>query len=162
MIDHNGTRLKARRGRTKNLGTCSMPGCERKAQSRDRCSTHYVPWRFDTHNWDYRGTISYTGAHYRLRGLWGSAKQYPCISCGEPASSWAYDGTDPEQLYGEARKDRWSYYSPWPEFYAPMCSRCHRGHDLQSVKEELHEYRTWKQITGLALADLPIGLRRQN
>lgn len=49
-----------------------------------------------------------------------------------------------------------SFYSVWPEFYMPMCVKCHRKSDSVKVAAELTEYRTWKQATGLTLADLTV------
>lgn len=70
----------------------------------------------------------YTRAHDRCRRLWGSAKQYPCVHCGGRATDWAYDHTDPEA--------QWAFtegapYSNWPEFYMPLCKRCHAWCDAR-------------------------------
>jgi hypothetical protein len=45
-------------------------------------------------------SVSYGGAHSRIHSLWGPANQYPCITCNKPASSWSYDGTDPDEQTG--------------------------------------------------------------
>ena len=66
---------------------------------------------------------AYNKAHYRVVKLWGPARNYLCIACGDPARDWAYDGTDPGER-GVKRK-----YSLWPEFYMPMCHACHLGRD---------------------------------
>lgn len=66
-------------------------------------------------------TVAYKGAHRRIARLWGKARQYSCISCGEQATDWAYDGTDPNQLVGP----NGSSYSLDPIFYMPMCRSCH-------------------------------------
>lgn len=97
--------------------------------------------------------IGYGSAHCRVQQLWGSAKNYHCIECGGAAASWSYDGTDPDQRY-EQYRGRWCFYSPWPEFYAPMCNKCHLGRDKRIAQQELYEYRMWKHRTGKTLSDL--------
>jgi HNH endonuclease len=71
---------------------------------------------------------AYDRAHLRVVRLWGKARLYPCIECGRPAQDWAYDGTDPT---GEGVKRK---YSIWPEFYMPMCHRCHLRRDKGSAR----------------------------
>jgi hypothetical protein len=76
---------------------------------------------------------AYDNAHTRVVRLWGKACLYPCINCGRRARDWAYDGTDPT---GQGIKRR---YSIWPEFYMPMCHKCHmrldgpRGNGFRDV-----------------------------
>ncbi|WPH57666.1 hypothetical protein [Mycobacterium phage WXIN] len=100
--------------------------------------------------------VKSSSAHFRVRRLWGPAYQYPCIECGEPANEWAYDGTDPTQLYGRERESRshWTFYSRFPEFYMPMCSGCHRRRDCAKASEELHAYR-------LSQASPPVAIRQR-
>lgn len=111
---------------------------------------------------------NYSSAHRRVKKLWGSATQYSCVgSCSNQATSWAYDGTDPTQGYGPqgfgTRSKSpdggkyWSYFSSYPEFYAPMCVGCHSIRDGGQAREELREYRLWKNTTGLTLANLVDG-----
>ncbi|QDH93642.1 hypothetical protein SEA_LILHOMIEP_68 [Mycobacterium phage LilhomieP] len=98
--------------------------------------------------------ITSTGAHQRVRRLWGSASLYPCATCGGPAKDWAYDGTDPTHYYEQGRK-AWSHFSRWPEFYMPMCKPCHSNHDRRAAADELREYRQWKMRNpGKTLEDL--------
>lgn len=105
---------------------------------------------------------NYKNAHDRLGKLWGKAALYPCVECGESARSWAYDGTDPTQEYG-ARSGRKHYYSAWPEFYMPMCPRCHGRRDKAECARDLEEYRDWKHRTGLTLKDVECqALSRKN
>ena len=73
--------------------------------------------------------VGYNPAHERVKQLWGPAKTHSCIECGGVASDWAYDGTDPTQLYGYAGHGDGHWYSLYPEFYMPMCRRCHRYRD---------------------------------
>lgn len=98
--------------------------------------------------------VTYGQAHRRASALWGPAKAYPCIKCGRVAGQWAYDGTDPTELMTLTRKAGSAYlYSEWPEFYMPMCVKCHRARDSAAMQAELLEYRTWKYRTGLSLAE---------
>jgi hypothetical protein len=68
--------------------------------------------------------VLYNSAHSRVKDLWGSASQYRCVKCPEQAIDWAYDGTDLTQLTSSSGD-----YSRYPEFYMPMCRRCHRFAD---------------------------------
>lgn len=97
-----------------------------------------------------------SSAHVRVRRTWGPASLYQCVTCSLAAYDWAYDGTDPTHLYEFSRKS-WTHFSRWPEFYMPMCRRCHVGRDRRIAAEELREYREWKlQNPGKTLADLAI------
>lgn len=140
--------------------------------TRGMCPSHYHAWRTwgdplmrlprgqhrtrktgaDVHNWK-GAAASITAMHHRCRSLWGPASGYPCVNCNEMAAHWAYDGTDPNQLYGPTTGGYWCYYSEWPEFYMPMCARCHNRRDKALARAELHEYRQWKHRTGLTLGE---------
>lgn len=108
----------------------------------------------------WRGNdISIGTAHSRLRRIWGSAGNYPCISCGGTAAQWAYDGTDPDQRYRLVGKRKYyAYYSVYPEFYMPMCSLCHRRRDGEMQRLELFQYRTLKNETGLSIDEMRVRL----
>lgn len=98
--------------------------------------------------------VTYGQAHRRASALWGPAKRHPCVTCGNLAAQWAYDGTDPTQLLDLARvKGSAYFYSEWPEFYMPMCTKCHRARDSASMQAELREYRIWRHRTGRTLAN---------
>jgi hypothetical protein len=75
-------------------------------------------------------SCTYATAHNRCRKLWGPASQYLCIRCGEKAFDWAYDGTDCTQLDGPI-----GICSRFPEFYMPLCHRCHMRLDLGGMTE---------------------------
>jgi hypothetical protein len=95
-------------------------------------------------------TSTYQGAHKRVLAMWGKAKQYLCAVCGNQAQQWAYDGTDPEQLYDASWPGRSHiFFSLYPEFYLPLCTRCHRTKDCADTKEELRDYRSWRHRHGL-------------
>lgn len=94
--------------------------------------------------------ISYGGAHGRIRAARGSASQYPCMECGGPAKDWAYRGGDPDQLLGLARRQAQMlmFYSPHPEFYDPVCRKCHNSKDAALASEHLGEYRSLLELVG--------------
>ncbi|OBI00567.1 hypothetical protein A5678_19005 [Mycobacterium sp. E2733] len=99
---------------------------------------------------------TYTGAHHRCRALWGRVQQYPCIWCCDPAEEWAYDGTDQSELY-DTRHD-WQLrsivpYSRFPEFYMPMCKRCHKKFDIERLQTELQQFREWRKSERQLLGD---------
>lgn len=81
------------------------------------------------------------GMHHRPKELWGSASGYPCVECGHRARDWAYDGTDPGCLFLDRQR-----CSQWPEFYMPMCKKCHTRRDGAMAAQELYEYRLWKHL----------------
>lgn len=137
---------------------CTVPGCERLIVARGLCNMHYKR-QVDGMALDWvRPPISCQYMHVLLKKRWGRAKQYPCIECDGPARHWAYDGTDPTQHLGwpnsSAKNKAW--YSIWPEFYMPMCVRCHSRRDGARIVEELLEYREWKYATRMTLADMAI------
>lgn len=149
--------------------SCDVEGCNGKLRSKAHCAMHWT--RLKRHgdvnvrlpnshggslspHWREDGEITYTSAHFRVRRLWGAASQYLCVSCSGSARDWAYDGTDPSQRYGPTHHGNYCYYSVFPEFYMPMCTRCHHRRDKALAKAELKEYREWKMRTGLTLSDI--------
>lgn len=149
---------------------CSIKGCGRDTSARGWCKKHYMCWyRYgdpeivypnvgngaDNSNW-HGIEVTYTGAHARVKALWGPARNYFCIDCNNTAAQWAYDGTDYKQLWTEpeGRKPAMAY-SAYPEFYMPMCSSCHHRRDKSIAAAELAEYRSWKRATGMSLERIP-------
>lgn len=153
------------------MKVCKEESCQRPSHARGYCPSHWNQWR----RWGFVKPIrarsihdecSYHAAHDRLHKQWGSASQYGCIACPKTATDWAYDGTDPSQLYnqtswGKGRALSWVFYSRYPEFYMPMCRRCHRARDLHLAFAELHEYREWKHRTGLTLPQIEAQIREK-
>lgn len=144
---------------------CALKGCPFPMVARDMCNKHYR--RFLEHGDPLAGAtfhgsseIGQCAAHNRVTRLWGKAAQYDCIECGAQAKDWAYDGTDPTQKYGPQISNgvakNFCYYSLYPEFYMPMCRKCHRRRDSELQVAELREYRQWKTATGMTLADVAI------
>jgi len=130
---------------------CSIPKCPREAKYAETgwCQTHYHRWwrtgspyglkqergagGFDAVSWQGED-VTYSGAHARVKRLWGSASRYLCIECGAQANDWAYDGTDPTAISGVVTVNGQGYqvsYSAWPEFYMPMCTGCHAVRDAE-------------------------------
>lgn len=138
---------------------CEIPGCGRPNNSHGLCYAHNQRRRKGTDLYaPVQGSAGYIvgikGAHRRVKALWGSARQYSCIACNGPARDWAYDGTDPACLFQDG-----GLYSLWPEFYMPMCGRCHNSRDKAAAAAELREYREWKWRTGLTLSDVSTDLK---
>jgi hypothetical protein len=140
---------------------CSASNCDRPRRASGYCNAHYQR-AYRTGNARAgdmiekrapHATVTFGGAHLRTSALWGSASQYPCVECGNPAKDWAYDGSDPAQCYG-ANHGKMQLYSLHPEFYMPMCRSCHSSKDRTESFEELAEYRALKHETGLSLAEI--------
>lgn len=137
---------------------CEQPDCYNQHVAHGLCDLHYQRLRSGTPlDYDRNSPFkirSIQAVHILVRKTWGKASQYPCIECGESAAHWAYDGTDPTQ-YLEKVSNSFIWYSQYPEFYMPMCAKCHPRRDRAKAAEELREYRQWKFATGLTLADIP-------
>lgn len=139
-------------------GPCSIPKCPRKAKyaATGWCQTHYHRWWRtgdplglkqergakgpNAVSWQGEN-VTYYSAHGRVKVLWGSASQYPCIQCGNAANDWAYDGTDPTAASGSVTVNGKEYqvtYSTWPEFYMPMCTGCHAARDAEARPHRTH------------------------
>ena len=117
---------------------CSIDGCtnEKKYTTTGWCQTHYHRyWRTGSTELppkQLNPNIGYGAAHTRTRNYYGSASKFDCIECGDPASDWAYDGTDEEERHSTVVVGGSQYpviYSVWPEFYMPMCKPCHSARD---------------------------------
>lgn len=137
--------------------TCLAPDCANRGWNAGYCSRHKVTTG-NTHG--YRADparVSYPAAHARVAALWGCANKYVCIYCGSRASQWSYDGSDSTQNFAptsSSNDKHWSFYSVWPEFYAPLCRKCHAAKDMTIAAQELREYRAWKHATGKTLAGI--------
>jgi hypothetical protein len=122
--------------------SCSIPGCGKKAVARGWCRQHYSRW----HRWGSpealneipRGArsphwqgdeIDYPAAHKRVKTLRGLANEHACRHCGGPATDWAYDHADQNELTNQ----RGAPYSLDPARYMPLCKSCHKKHDHQYV-----------------------------
>jgi hypothetical protein len=142
------TPVRTKRGKG---AACKVPA----RGGRGMCPMHYerdkkgtpldAPHHNDVHKW-----VKISGAHARCRALWGPASQYQCVACENAAADWAYDGTDPGYLLSFDRH-RGLRYSIYPEFYMPMCKRCHGRRDKREAADELYTYRLWQYQTGLSL-----------
>lgn len=114
---------------------CSIKGCERIARyaATGWCQTHYHRYwrtgRLDIAPKPLSPDVSYRAAHARVARAFGLANIQQCISCGDQAREWAYDGTDPDELFELVRGEWPVSYSAWPEFYMPLCFPCHRAKD---------------------------------
>lgn len=154
---------------------CAEAGCDGVSTRRGICNAHYERvrrngnaggpvkrrgeyWTGPRLDWSDTAkvrSVGLSGAHTRVSRLWGRASLYQCIECGAQAKDWAYDGTDPSQLLGSRDKNvDPGWYSPYPEYYMPMCRTCHKLRDNAARQNELLEYRTWKYLTGKTLADV--------
>jgi hypothetical protein len=154
---------------------CRLEDCDRIARRDFLCETHFKRRAAALTDWDaaiphrhnrlgaferFGKTLDYTilsygAVHQRMRLALGSARAHRCRNeCGKQASTWAYDGTDPDELFGPNQNGSWSFYSLRQNFYQPMCHRCHLLMDKRRAAQELLEYRLWKQQTGMTLKDL--------
>lgn len=82
--------------------------------------------------------IAYATARKRVAALRGRAREHSCLICGGQATSWAYRGGSPLELW-EWREDSlvkkgWLRYSPDPADYDPLCRSCHARKDVLEAK----------------------------
>lgn len=61
------------------------------------------------------------GVHMRIKAAYGSATEYICTDCGEPAKEWSWEhGTDKTDI----------------DNYNPRCYPCHRAYDYDFIHSE--------------------------
>ena len=127
-----------------SIVTCTFPACDRDQRRNDLCDPHSLQLK----RWGYLLPIgmkprnpkqakehyseSYTAVHHRLRSWLGPASQYVCVSCGESAKDWSYNGKDTSPLIGDVRPGRSAEYSSDLTFYEPLCRGCHTKRDRYS------------------------------
>ena len=109
--------------RSGNTQSC---GCLQK-ETASKCATlNHGDWGISNSN--YRGhNVSYSGAHARVRRLYGPASEYECDFCNEPAEDWSLihgKATHEEWLRGN-----WRSFSTNPDHYIPLCNPCHGEYD---------------------------------
>lgn len=79
----------------------------------------------------------YQAVHARLRHTRGPARQHRCKECGEQATQWAYDRSDPNELT-DTVDGQTVHYSADLARYEPLCRPCHasrdNGHRMRSVR----------------------------
>lgn len=154
QLRETGTVTPTFQPRMKQPPRCLFDGCTGKPVSKGYCGSHYVQLKKHGQMQPIRTIFdecTYIAAHHRCRTLWGSARQYPCVTCGNPAEDWAYDGTDPTELFDNERVEWVVAYSRFPEFYMPMCKPCHKSRDIERVLAERRLYREWRQSRGQQL-----------
>lgn len=122
-------------------GTCRYAGCDRDDAGGDGwCTLHArrvrvhgdpdvvgraTPTPGEMHPQWQGDDIGYSGVHTRLRKDRGSASNYPCTDCGQPAEHWSYDHDDlNEKLATEGP------YSTNLDHYSARCVPCHKRFDL--------------------------------
>lgn len=75
--------------------------------------------------------ISYHAMHHSIWRARGKASAHPCAAgCGRAAEHWAYDGKDPDEVWGWSNQSRDRRqvrvrYSLKLERYQPLCRPCH-------------------------------------
>lgn len=82
----------------------------------------------------------YDSTHKELASLYGPARGWCCVDCGEQAAQWSYSRLTPERerliTLTDSRRgvDRQVYYSTEPADYLPRCKPCHQRHDAAQAK----------------------------
>ena len=120
---------------------CSIDQCQNQAKYAETgwCQTHYHRWwrtgdplgmkqargatGADSLSWK-GDDVSYHAAHARVRNARGSASQWPCEECDNPAAQWAYDHQDPNEK-SATFGDRTIAYSTDVNRYRALCRGCH-------------------------------------
>ena len=72
-----------------------------------------------------RESVTYHGAHKRVRLAHGKATEHACVDCGGAAADWSYNHTDPNADIDV----RGRVFSMQPEHYSPRCRSCHHKFD---------------------------------
>lgn len=75
-------------------------------------------------------TPPYKLAHARVKSRYGAARNWSCTFCGLSGEHWALDH-DAREI---ERDDKGRAYSPNPDAYVPLCTRCHRAYDRHVVR----------------------------
>lgn len=117
---------------------CTIEGCEGKHKAYGWCRTHYRRWAHRGGDPSVRAkmgpsraeTVTYSGAHERLRRERGTARDYWCEHCDNRAANWAYDHEDPAELVTVVL-GRSHPYSVDPAHYFPLCRSCHSTFDIR-------------------------------
>jgi hypothetical protein len=74
-------------------------------------------------------SLTYSAVHQRLWKQRGKAALHPCAICGGPATEWAYDHKDPNEVIGPEYHGLIVTYSLDLDHYRPLCRSCHRKED---------------------------------
>lgn len=123
--------------------TCEIEGCDKHSITKNMCKGHYSLWWYyntepgsfnpDHHN--VKETVSYQGAHYRIRRTRGHARDYKCVDCDKQARDWSLRAGTENVLYGAAHGSQGtnkSAYSVNPMDYEPRCGDCHKRYDAET------------------------------
>lgn len=156
---------------------CSVPGCDRTGKIvHGLCRMHETRLRrhgdvntvkpslgagSGPENPRWRGEdISYRTAHDRVVRQWGRASEHNCVDCGDQATHWSYDGTDPNELSrpGRVNKDGSVSVQRWSadlSHYSSRCYRCHvkfdeTGRRRQSRERAQERHRKVRESAGSA------------
>lgn len=118
-----------------NPEKCRIDECDQASRARGLCNKHYKAetraGRREAHPFVIPPPLTYKRAHRRVTNKHGSAAQFHCVACAEPADEWSYRGGAPDELRTE---NGWRY-SGDPGFYEPRCISCHRQRDRE-LREE--------------------------
>ena len=75
-----------------------------------------------------KDTLTYDGAHHRVKHDRGSASLYRC-RCGRRAAQWAYSHADHDVCRDTEGRESGRPFSTDPAHYTAMCYRCHTHFD---------------------------------
>lgn len=135
----HGDPLAGRVERGSRPDVCTVDGCDGAHLAGGYCSLHWqrvykhgdlehersMPTGEDHHNWT-GDAATYGGVHQRVRYQRGSATNYSCADCGDPAAHWSYDNADPDERVCPELGLR---YSVDLDRYSPRCVLCHSRFD---------------------------------
>jgi hypothetical protein len=75
------------------------------------------------------GPASYSAIHARIHVLYGPARIYDCVDCGDNAHEWSYDGKDLNATCAVTDVGHTLIYSQNLDHYQPVCRPCHARRD---------------------------------
>jgi hypothetical protein len=80
--------------------------------------------------------VGYKGAHSRLFRQRGLASAHLCVACGQPATDWSYNYTDPGAAIEPEGRHKGCAYSSDPMHYSPRCRSCHVAFDTAHREDD--------------------------
>ena len=117
------------RAKRNEIPFCTYEGCDSEYYARGWCFKHYRRWRrTGSPGGRVFGPTTYRGMHLKVVRERGKAVEHECVDCGEQASEWSYNKSDPDPKYQEIslmNRVILAEFSTNVDCYEPRCKPCH-------------------------------------